>query len=90
MGGSTTPCSYMGPVAREIYTNLTKNGNYCNNQGMLSSLTIPIIGGSKGGQGGHGPPKGLTKIIKMAQFAAFCIIKKKFAQGACPQTPVIH
>ena len=26
----------------KIYINLTKNGNYCNNQGMLSSLTIPI------------------------------------------------
>ena len=43
-----------------------------------------------GGQGGHGPPKGLTKMIKMAQFAAFCIIKKKFSHGACPQTPLIR
>ena len=33
------------------------------------------------------PPKGLTK---MAQFAAFCIIKKKNSQGACPQTPLIR
>ena len=43
-------------------------------------------GGPEGGQGGHGPPpKGLTKMIKMAQFAAFYIIKKKISQG----TPLI-
>ena len=27
-----------------------------------------------GGQGGHGPPKGLTKMKKMGKFAAFGII----------------
>ena len=48
------------------------------------------IGGSKGGGQGP-PPKGLTKINeKMAQFATFCIIRKKFSHGACPQTPLIR
>ena len=49
---------------------------------------IQIIGGSKGGgQGGHGSPKGLTKMIKMAQFAAFYIIKKKNFPGGLPPDP---
>ena len=33
---------------------------------------------------------GGSKMIKMAQFAAFCIIKKNFSHGACPQAPVIR
>ena len=46
------------------------------------------IGGSKeGGQGGHGPPKGLTKIIKKAQFVAFCIIYKKIFPVGMPTAP---
>ena len=31
------------------------------------------------------PSKGLTKMEKMAQFAAFCIIKKNFPRGHTPQ-----
>ena len=39
-----------------------------------------------GGQGGHGPPpKGLTKMIEMAQFAAFCNMKKNFPRGHAPR-----
>ena len=42
-----------------------------------------FIGGSKGGGAMGPPPKGLTKVRKIAQFAAFSIIKKKISQGAC-------
>ena len=33
------------------------------------------------------PPQGLTKIKRMAQFAAFCIIWKKIPSGQAPKPP---
>ena len=46
---------------------------------------VPYIGGSKGG--GHGPPPRPDKNLKMAQFAAFCIIRKKKFPGDMPPDP---
>ena len=44
-------------------------------------------GGSKGGPGEPWPPTGLIKMIKMAQFTAFCITQKNFPGGMPPDTP---
>ena len=55
---------------------------------LLYPLVLISIGGSKEeGQGGHGPPKGLTKNGKMAQFVAFCINEKKIPREHAPRPP---
>ena len=56
---------------------------------LADLYVIVTTSGSKGrGRGAMAPPsKGLTKMKKMAQFAASCIIEKKFPRGHAPRPP---
>ena len=54
---------------------------------ITSHMVVQPIGGSKWGPGAMAPPP--KAQTKMAQFAAFCIIKKKNYPGGMPPDPPI-